>query len=270
MTTSEKGLALIKQFEGCQLTAYKCPAGVWTIGWGHTGGVKQGQTITQAEADKLLREDLARFERSVEAYDHLYHWNQNEFDAMVSFAYNVGSIDGLTAKGTRNRATIADKLLAYNKAGGQVLAGLTRRRKAERELFLTPCGDSCISEYQAQLNASYGLKIAEDGIWGPETEKATWAGIQIELNADGAGLAVDGDPGPKTCAALAKATLRRGHQGNLVYLLQGLLLGLGYYSGAMDGDFCALTEVAARNFQAEHGLLDDGVVGKMTWARLAA
>lgn len=269
MTTSEKGMALIKSFEGCQLTAYKCPAGIWTIGWGHTGGVKQGHTITKAEADKLLRQDLGRFERGVESYDHIYHWTQNEFDALVSFAYNVGSIDGITAKGTRTKAQIADKLLAYNKAGGKALAGLTRRRKAELELFLTPCTDSRISEHQAQLNASYGLHIAEDGIWGAETRKATWIGIQIELNADGAGLAVDGDPGPKTCAALAKATLRRGHQGNLVYLLQGLLLGLGYYSGALDGDFGALTEAAARNFQAEHGLLDDGVVGKLTWAKLA-
>lgn len=269
MTTSEKGLALIKQFEGCRLTAYKCPAGVWTIGWGHTGGVKQGRTITQAEADKLLREDLKQFEAKVAKYSS-YNWNQNEFDALVSFAYNVGSIDGLTAKGTRKRSTIADKMLAYNKGGSKVLAGLTRRRKAERELFLTPCGDSKLCAYQTQLNASYGLKIAEDGKWGPETAKATWIGVQIELNEDGAGLAVDGDPGPKTQAALAKAVLRRGHQGNLVYLLQGLLLGREYYSGAMDSDFGALTETAVRNFQADCGLEDDGVVGKRTWGKLAA
>ena len=170
-------------------------------------------------------------------------------------------------------ADYPDNIVKYWGSATRYQAGLVRRRKVERELFLTPCADStldCIKAYQAQLNASYGLKVAEDGIWGAETEKATWIGIQIELNADGAGLAVDGDPGAKTCAALAKATLRRGHQGNLVYLLQGLLLGRGYYSGALDGDFGVLTEAAARNFQAEHGLLDDGVVGPKTWARLAA
>lgn len=70
-------------------------------------------------------------------YNSKYKWNQNEIDALVSFAYNIGSIDALTANGTRSRATIAAKMLQYNKAGGKVLNGLTRRRKAERELFLT-------------------------------------------------------------------------------------------------------------------------------------
>ena len=70
-------------------------------------------------------------------YNSKYKWNQNEIDALVSFAYNIGSIDGLTANGTRSRATIAAKILEYNKAGGKVYRGLTRRRKAERKLFLT-------------------------------------------------------------------------------------------------------------------------------------
>lgn len=138
MTISDKGLDLIKSFEGCRLTAYKCPAGVWTIGWGHTGDVYEGQTITQAQADQMLREDMGAYERKVTKYEGIYHWNQNEFDALTSFAYNVGSIDQLTANGTRSRDVIADKLLAYNRGGGRVLAGLTRRRQAERELFLTP------------------------------------------------------------------------------------------------------------------------------------
>lgn len=138
MNISERGLDLIKSFEGCKLTAYKCPAGVWTIGWGHTGDVYEGQTITQNQADKLLEYDMGKYEVKVEKYKDIYQWNQNEFDALVSFAYNIGNIDQLTAKGTRSRNVIADKLLAYNRGGGRVLAGLTRRRKAERELFLTP------------------------------------------------------------------------------------------------------------------------------------
>lgn len=135
---SDKGLDLIKSFEGCRLKAYKCPAGVWTIGWGHTGDVVAGQTITQQQADQMLRDDMAAYEQQVLKYDDLYTWNQNEFDALTSFAYNVGSIHQLTANGTRSRDLIADKLLEYNKGGGKVLAGLTRRRQAERELFLTP------------------------------------------------------------------------------------------------------------------------------------
>ena len=113
MVISERGLNLIKSFEGCRLTAYKCPAGVWTIGWGHTGDVVAGQTITQEQADRMLRVDMAAYEAKVMKYNDKYRWNQNEFDALTSFSYNVGSIDQLTANGTRSRDVIADKLLAY-------------------------------------------------------------------------------------------------------------------------------------------------------------
>ena len=140
MKTGNAGLNLIKQFEGCRLTAYKCPAGGWTIGYGHTAGVISGQTITQEEADKMLVCDVEKYERKVNKYYDRYRWNQNEFDALVSFAFNIGSIDQLTANGTRSRAVIAEKILLYNKAGGKVLNGLKRRREAERVLFLTPCG----------------------------------------------------------------------------------------------------------------------------------
>ena len=139
MKTGNAGLNLIKQFEGCRLTAYKCPAGVWTIGYGHTAGVISGQTITQEEADKMLVCDVEKYERKVNKYYDRYRWNQNEFDALVSFAFNIGSIDQLTANGTRSRAVIAEKILLYNKAGGKVLNGLKRRREAERVLFLKPC-----------------------------------------------------------------------------------------------------------------------------------
>lgn len=135
MIISNKGLDLIKQFEGCRLKAYKDPAGVWTIGWGHTKGVKAGDEITQEQADKLLRDDLAVYETKVDKYDNKYHWNQNQFDALVSFAYNIGSIDQLTSNGRRSIKTISDKILEYNKAGGKKLEGLVRRRKAEKALF---------------------------------------------------------------------------------------------------------------------------------------
>lgn len=136
MRTSQNGINLIKQFEVCRLSAYKCAAGVPTIGYGHTAGVKMGQTITQAQAESFLKDDLIKYEKRVQQYDNIYHWNQNEFDALVSFAYNIGSINQLTANGTRSRTQIAQKMLAYNKAGGKVLSGLKRRREAERALFL--------------------------------------------------------------------------------------------------------------------------------------
>lgn len=139
MKTSRKGIELIKKFEGCKLAAYRCPAGVLTIGYGHTGDVKEGQTITAEYAETLLRADLVKYELKVSKYDTQYNWNQNEFDALVSFAYNVGNIDQLTDRGNRSRETIAEKMLQYNKAGGKVLSGLTKRRKSERELFLTSC-----------------------------------------------------------------------------------------------------------------------------------
>ncbi|MCM1387335.1 MAG: D-Ala-D-Ala carboxypeptidase family metallohydrolase [Bacillus sp. (in: Bacteria)] len=136
MRISQTGIDLIKKFEGCNLTAYKCPAGVWTIGYGHTSGVMAGQTISQAQAEAYLIADLSRYEKNVEKYSKKYTWSQNEFDAMVSFAYNIGSIDKLTANGTRTKAVIAEKILLYNKAGGKVLESLNKRRYAERELFL--------------------------------------------------------------------------------------------------------------------------------------
>lgn len=142
MKISSKGLELIKEFEGMRLEAYKCPAGVWTIGIGHTGKVDgkaicKGMKITKAKATKLLQDDVIEFEKNVEKYNSKYNWNQNQFDALVSFAFNIGSIDQLTAGGTRTIAEISNKILAYNKAGFNTLAGLTRRRKAEKKLFDT-------------------------------------------------------------------------------------------------------------------------------------
>lgn len=140
MKTSSKGVSLIKQFEGCRLKAYKCPAGVWTIGYGHTAGVKEGDIITQETAESYLRNDLVQYEKAVMNYDGIYHFNQNQFDALVSFTYNCGpgNLKNLTQSGKRTIAQISEKLLLYNKAGGVTLPGLQRRRAAEKVLFDTP------------------------------------------------------------------------------------------------------------------------------------
>lgn len=136
MKTSKKGIDLIKSFEGCRLTAYRCPAGVWTIGYGHTAGVVPGQVITQSKAIDFLASDLIKYETAVTKNVKL-PLNQAQFDALVSFTYNCGAGNLAKLIKNRNYAQIADALLLYNKGGGKVLAGLTRRRKTERELFLS-------------------------------------------------------------------------------------------------------------------------------------
>lgn len=146
-TVSKKCINLVKEFEGCKLKAYKDEVGVWTIGYGITNSdksitkttIKSGLTISQATAESWLTKSLnQKYLPLVMKYDKTYKWNHNEIDALVSFAYNIGSIKQLTANGTRTRKEISTAMLKYNKAGGKVYRGLTRRRVAEQKLFLTP------------------------------------------------------------------------------------------------------------------------------------
>lgn len=139
MKISENGLKLIIDFEGFCPKATKAvkTEKYYTIGYGHYGkDVDEKQTITKEEALLLLKKDMKRFEAKVMKYNNCYNFTQNEFDALVSFAYNVGNIDQLTAKGTRTKKEIADTMLLYIKSGGNVLDGLRKRRIRERELFL--------------------------------------------------------------------------------------------------------------------------------------
>ena len=137
MKVSKNCIDIIKKFEGCRLSAYRCPAGVWTIGYGHTNGIKEGNIITQKQADEFLLQDIEKYEVMVNSYFDRYHWTQNEFDALVSFAFNVGNITGLTAAGTRSKIMIAEKMLLYNKANGTTLPGLVKRRQVEHDLFIS-------------------------------------------------------------------------------------------------------------------------------------
>ena len=133
------GLVLIKNFEGLRLSAYKCPAGVPTIGYGHTKNVKMGDVITLDQANLYLLQDLKGSIFCVNEYDEIYNFTQNEFDALVSFTFNCGkgNLTKLTKKGTRSKALIGQKILEYNKSGGKVLNGLIRRRQAEHDLYFT-------------------------------------------------------------------------------------------------------------------------------------
>lgn len=146
MQTSEKGIALIKQFEGCKLTAYQDSVGVWTIGYGWTQPVdgkpiRAGMTIKQETAERLLRTGLVSYESDVSRLVKvgLTQW---QFDALVSFTYNLGARSLSTSTLLRklnagDYAGAADEFLRWNKAGGKVLNGLTRRREAERALYLS-------------------------------------------------------------------------------------------------------------------------------------
>lgn len=139
---NEAGLALIKRFEGCKLTAYRCPANILTIGYGSTGShVRDGMTITQAEADALLRKDLARFETGVEALVGSAATSDDQFAALVSLAFNIGlgnlqSSTVLRRHKAGNAVGAANAFLMWNRAKGNILPGLTRRREAERKLYL--------------------------------------------------------------------------------------------------------------------------------------
>lgn len=141
MKTSPKGIALIKEFEGLRLRAYLCPSGIWTIGYGHTAGVKPGIVISEAQAEEYLKADLIAFENYLNGLGLAL--NQNQFDALISFIYNVGtgnfSSSTLLRKVKANPLdnAIMDEFLKWIYSKGRVLPGLQRRRLAEMKLYFS-------------------------------------------------------------------------------------------------------------------------------------
>ena len=222
MRISEKGLAMIEKFEGCLLKASNKLDGVWTIGYGQTGRyygkrVRRGMTTTKAEAHAWLRDHSIKTYEDAVTQAVKVPLNQNQFDALVSFTYNVGigALKQSTALRKLNAgdyAGAADALTMWTKCRRKVLAGLVRRRKEERALFLTPVtqakttntnllrkgdrGDD-VKLLQHRLNL-LGWQLTEDGIWGVQTDSAV-RGYQYR-----AGLTVDGIVGAKTRAALIR------------------------------------------------------------------
>lgn len=193
MKTSKKGIDLIKSFEGCRLTAYKAVSSeqYYTIGYGHYGpDVSLGTTITQDQAEILLGVDLRKYEQAVDKIP--IQLNQNQYDALVSFAYNcgIGNLNKLVLG--RDLQQIADALLLYNKSGGHVLEGLARRRRAERDLFTS--GGIEKKTGNPYPEPTKNVKANSRG------NDARW--LQIELNRHGYKLIVDGIIGPKSLEAL--------------------------------------------------------------------
>lgn len=181
MNISERGLNLIKSFEGCRLSSYKCPSNKWTIGYGHTQGVCEGMVITQEQADKFLFEDVQRFVNAVNQYQSRFNFNQAEFDSLTSFAYNCGEGSLAAVMSCCNtKQEIAEECKLYNRSSdGQILNGLVRRREEEYKLFM--------SESNNNTNNNDGYSYAEKGEYffntrvkirtAPNLDNASFTGI---------------------------------------------------------------------------------------------
>ena len=139
MNVSQNCVELIKHFEGFEDTAYLCPANVWTIGYGRTRNVKEGDRITEAQAERDLLEELEEFKHQV-LHSVKVELTQNELDALTSWTYNLGvgnlkSSTLLKKLNAGNKSEVPAEMVRWNKANGKVLAGLTKRREAEAELW---------------------------------------------------------------------------------------------------------------------------------------
>lgn len=200
MKTSEKGIELIKSFEGLRQFSYKCPAGVWTIGYGHTGGVKKGDTCTEEEAIELLKKDLEIFEHSIKDLVKV-ELNQNQFDALVSFVFNVGvgAFQDSTMRkflNSKQFSAAAEQFDKWVHSKGVKLEGLVKRRAAEKNLFLSV--QKSLKKYVVVANflnvrqgpgVKYKIEkvlklntvveiLDTNGIWGKLTDGTGWVSLK--------------------------------------------------------------------------------------------
>ena len=177
MKINKEGLELIKSFEGCRLVAYddlqpnktithiSQVKGTLTIGYGHIAGVTVGQVISQEQAENMLKSDMSKYEKYVTDNVKIT-LNENQFSALVSFCYNCGVGNLRTLVRNRTAEQIANSIVLYNKAGGQVLKGLVRRREAERKLFLKPVSGSKVLKTNEEV-----AKEVLAGKWGNGAER---------------------------------------------------------------------------------------------------
>ena len=182
----QAGLALIKQFEGCRLIAYQCSAGVWTIGYGHTVGVYKGMKITQKKAEAYLLQDVAKFEKYINNPSYVpftAQLNQNQFDALVSFAFNLGQGNVKKLCTGRVMNQIPSAMQQYCKAAGKTLPGLQRRRKAEAALYNKKV-ESCtgVTITTVKESEDYSMNTIKKGSKGKSVK--VWQ-IIIGTTADG-------------------------------------------------------------------------------------
>lgn len=176
MRISDNGIELIKSFEGFSPKACKCVESekYYTIGYGHYGkDVAENDTITKSAATELLKKDVEFAERKVNKYNNIYNFNQNQFDALVSFCYNIGNIDGLTKNGNRTISQISTAFNYYNKSGGKVLRGLQKRRKKEKDLFDSSL--ECDTYYPRYTGNSSNIDIVLKSIGVSDKYLGSWS-----------------------------------------------------------------------------------------------
>lgn len=157
----------IKEFEGLRLKAYKCPAGVWTIGYGHTSGVKEGMKITKAQAEKYLKEDIENVEKKVDAVlnrRNLSGLNLYQYSALVSFTFNCGSTNLSNLTKNRTVDQIGQAILLYNKSNGKVLTGLVNRRQWEFDYYFRQLKiDLAFSNFLFKTKPNYRVRKTANG-----------------------------------------------------------------------------------------------------------
>ena len=238
MKMSQEGInALVKKFEGCKLKAYRCPAGICTIGYGHTSAagnplVNDGMTITQEQANTILAADLVKFEQAVEALLK-QPVTQEQFDVLVDFAYNagVGALRSSTLLKKVNAAQFDDvpaELMKWNKGGGKVLAGLVRRRQAESAWWL--------SHEMVPMTAAAAAEVAEadnqeqrgspDAVSVPSMATSSQGNAAI-ITAGLGGLGVAKQVAAQAQDASDTATQITGLLGNTNFLIMLAVVGLG-------------------------------------------
>jgi len=262
MKISQTGINFIKGFEGFRGSVYKDIAGVSTIGYGSTGKFMRGLTsVTESQATDMLKDAVDEV-FGVQVSNDLdrlgINLNQNEFDALVSMAYNVG-VAGLLGstlysdivKGIRDNSTITKDFAMWCKAGGNTVQGLVRRRSEEAAMFLkvssTPMVKVAAKVVQAQATGHADIKI-----------------LQKELNLQcNAGLKIDGWGGDLTLAACP--LVRINAKGNITKWIQ---IKIGMESKYHTGNFLALTQSAVKAYQNSKRLNADGEVGQNTWRQL--
>jgi lysozyme len=299
MNTSENGIRLIKNFEGCPrvngiITAYQDVVNIWTIGWGHTGfvpckgkNVCKGMTLTDEEGTKLLQLDLQKYETKILSFCNNKFLTQNRFDALTSFELNTGAAKSSTIFKLFNQGDMkgtADEFLRWVNAGGKQIPGLVKRRRKERELFLSDVNliadsghptsssfdvaEETIQKVQTWLK-NYETNIVVDGIVGKRTRWALCKALQMELNNLGANLTVDGVIGNQTLNALRVfGLLSLNSRGNLVKVLEGFLFIKNYNPQEFTGYYNLDVLLAVKQYQKEHGLKEDGICGINTWTRI--
>lgn len=209
MNTSANGINLIKSFEGCKLKAYKPVAAepCYTIGYGHYGSdVRPNMVISQAQAEAYLAQDLTKYEKSVNSLGIAL--NQNQFDALVSFAYNCGSGNLKKLVRGRTHQQIADAMLAYNKDSGIVLSGLTKRRQVERNLFLSGTGSKAERVDDKPKTGNPYPEPTKNVRLNSRGNDVRW--LQYQLNTYGYRLIVDGVAGNLTIGALIDFQRKHG------------------------------------------------------------